>query len=168
MSQDPPILLVDDSAEDTLLIQRAFQKAGIPNPLHVVHDGDEAIAYLNGQGKYSDRTAYPFPALLLLDLVMPGTDGFEVLRWIRANRELETLRILVLTSSDRIWDVNQAYRLGANSFMVKPIEFQDLVMLSKSLHDYWLNKTKAPNIPAPSPKAPPPSPPPEQPRISGT
>jgi CheY-like chemotaxis protein len=166
MSQDPPILLADDSEEDVLLIRRAFEKAGINNPLHIVRDGDEAIAYLGGHGKYSDRKVHPFPALLLLDLAMPGTDGFEVLRWVRANHAMEALRILVLTSSDRIWDVNQAYRLGANSFMVKPVEFQDLVMLSKSLHDYWLIKTKAPEISAPSLPAPPSKA--GQPRLPGT
>jgi CheY-like chemotaxis protein len=138
------ILLADDSEEDILLIRQAFQKANISNPFQVVQSGEEAISYLSGERKYSNRAEYPLPDLLLLDLKMPGTDGFQVLRWIRQRAGLEALRIVVLTSSEQIRDVNQAYRLGANSFMVKPMDFQDFVELSRVLHDYWLCKSKAP------------------------
>ena len=155
MSGQAVILLADDSEEDILLIRQAFQKANISNPLHVVHDGEEAISYLSGERKYSNRAEYPLPDLLLLDLKMPGTDGFQVLRWIRQHSGLEALRIIVLTSSDRIRDVNQAYRLGANSFMVKPMDFQDFVELSRALHDYWLHKSKAPETSRTRPAAQP-------------
>ncbi len=144
MAEDAVILLADDSEEDILLIQRAFQKGHIHNPIHTVPSGEEAIAYLTGERKYSNRAEYPLPDLLLLDLKMPGTDGFQVLRWIRQRPELQGLRIVVLTSSEHIRDVNQAYRLGANSFMVKPMDFQDFIELSKVLRDYWLHKGRAP------------------------
>jgi CheY-like chemotaxis protein len=143
--QDPAVILVaDDSEDDLLLIRRAFQKADISNPLHTVQSGEEAIAYLSGEAQYSNRAEYPLPDLFLLDLNMPGTDGFDVLRWIRLHPGLQPLRIVVLTSSDHIRDVNQAYVLGANSFMLKPMDFQDFVELSRVLHDHWLCKSKAP------------------------
>jgi DNA-binding response OmpR family regulator len=93
----------------------------------------EAIAYLNGETPYEDRSRYPLPDLVLLDIKMPGTDGFEVLRWIRAHWEFRELCVVMLTSSDEIRDVNQAYKLGANSFLVKPLDFVNARELSRSL-----------------------------------
>ena len=138
------ILLAEDREEDIILIQRAFKQAYINNPLFVVRNGEEAIDYLSGVGKYSNREEYPVPDLLLLDLKMPRVDGFEVLEWIRAQPGLSTLRVVVLTMSEDMRDVNRAYRLGANSFMVKPMEFQDVMELGKSLTQYWLKLSKAP------------------------
>src|SRR5439155_25134350 len=97
-----------------------------------------------GEGRFSSREEYPLPHLLLLDLKMPRTDGFDVLRWIRHQPGLSSLRVLVLTGSDHIRDVNQAYQLGANSFMVKPDDFQNFVQLSKNLQTHWLGQRKAP------------------------
>src|SRR5262249_13890805 len=142
MHERAVILLADDSEDDALLIRRAFQKASIPSPFFTVNSGDEAIAYLKGEFKYSDRDEYPLPDLLLLALKMPGLDGFDVLRWIRHEPGLSELRVIVLTASDHIRDVNEAYRLGANSFMVKPLDFQNYVELGKSIQDYWLAKSK--------------------------
>src|SRR4051794_26679926 len=113
------ILLAEDREDDILLIRKAFARAYIHNPLQVVRDGEEALAYLQGQGRYGNRDEYPLPELLLLDLKMPRMNGFEVIKWIRQQPGLSALRIVVLTSSDSIRDVNTAYRLGANSFMVK-------------------------------------------------
>ena len=138
------ILLADDLDDDILLIKRAFRKGKITNPLQVVRDGEEAIAYLKGEGKYANRAEYPLPDLMLLDLKMPRIDGFEVLRWIRQQPGLKALRVVVLTSSEDIRDVNQAYRLGANSFLVKPLEFEHFVETGKFLKDYWLVRDKAP------------------------
>jgi len=109
------ILLVEDQEEDILLIRRAFKKANFINTLQVVRDGEEAIAYLNGSGKYRNRDEYPLPALVLLDLKLPRLDGLEVLKWIRGQPGLSTLRVVVLTASQRIQDVNAAYQMGANS-----------------------------------------------------
>jgi CheY-like chemotaxis protein len=109
------ILIVEDDPNDVLLLQRAFQKAGLKNNLRLVRDGSQAIAYLSGHGIYSDRAKYPLPFLVLLDLKMPGTDGFEVLQWARAEPDLKRLLIVVLTSSNLQTDVDRAYELGANS-----------------------------------------------------
>ena len=143
------ILLAEDEEDYVLLIKEAFAKASIPNPLHVVWNGQEAIAYLKGQGKYSNRDEYPLPELLLLDLKMPRVNGFEVLKWLRAEPSLSSLRVLVLTSSDQIRDVNEAYQLGANSFMVKPSDFEDITQLSRLIQDFWLKASKSPEISRP-------------------
>src|SRR6266436_5380421 len=132
------ILLAEDRQDDILLVQRAFAKGEIVNPLFIVRDGEEAIAYLSGIGKYGNRAEYPLPDLLLLDLKMPKVDGFEVLRWVRQQPGFSALRVVVLTASDQIRDVNTAYRLGANSFLVKPMDFDDVVQMSRFVSDYWL------------------------------
>jgi len=144
MAEHAVILLAEDEEDYVLLIRRAFSQANIPNPLHVVWNGQEAIAYLKGDGKYSNREEYPLPDLFLLDLKMPRVNGFEVLQWLRSQPGLATLRVLVLTSSDAIRDVNEAYKLGANSFLVKPIDFQDFAQLSRLISEFWLKASKAP------------------------
>ena len=149
MSDQAVILLAEDREDDILLVQRAFKRAFITNPLHIVRDGEQAIAYLGGVGRYTNREEYPLPDLLLLDLKMPRMDGFEVLKWIQLHPELSSLRVVVLTSSDNIRDVNTAYQLGANSFMVKPMDFEDVVHLSKTLANYWLQLSKTPEIQRP-------------------
>src|ERR1044071_4544389 len=133
----PTILLAEDREDDILLLQRAFKEGGVRYPLNIVRDGEEAISYLSGLGRYSNRERYPLPVLLLLDLSLPGTDGFEVLRWIRSRPDLKDLPVVVLTQSDRIRDVNQAYRLGASSFIVKTEDFQDAVAFAQSMSEYW-------------------------------
>jgi CheY-like chemotaxis protein len=144
MAEHAVILLAEDEEDYVLLIKRAFAKANIPNPLHVVWNGQEAIAYLKGEGKYSNREEYPLPDLFLLDLKMPRVNGFEVLKWVRAQPGLAPLRVLVLTSSDAIRDVNEAYKLGANSFLVKPMDFQDFAQLSRLIQEFWLKTSKTP------------------------
>jgi CheY-like chemotaxis protein len=145
------ILLVDDRDDDLMVIKRAFTKARILNPLHAVTSGEEAIAYLCGEGKYSNRAEYPLPELILLDLKMPGLSGFDVLRWIRQHPTLKTIRIVVLTASDHMKDVNLAYELGANSFLVKPVEFDRFLDLANAINGYWLWMSKTPES-ARSPK----------------
>ena len=144
MAEHAVILLAEDEEDYVLLIRHAFSQANIPNPLHVVWNGQEAIAYLKGEGKYSNREEYPLPDLLLLDLKMPRINGFEVLKWIRSQPGLAPLRVLVLTSSEEIRDVNQAYLLGANSFLVKPLDFQDFAQLSRLIMEFWLKASKTP------------------------
>ena len=144
------ILLAEDREDDILLIREAFKKGGISNPLHISRDGEEAIAYLEGSGKYANRREYPLPALLLLDLKMPGLDGFDVLKWIARQNTLRAMCVLVLTSSDAISDVNLAYELGANSFLVKPHDFEQFVTTCRIIKDYWLKKSRAPQISRPS------------------
>jgi CheY-like chemotaxis protein len=149
MVEHAVILLAEDEEDYVLLIQKAFEKANIRNPLHVVWNGEEAILYLKGAGKYSNRDEYPLPDLFLLDLKMPRVNGFEVLKWLRAQPGFGALRVLVLTSSDEIRDVNEAYKLGANSFLVKPLDFQDFTQLSRLIQDFWLAASKAPQASRP-------------------
>jgi CheY-like chemotaxis protein len=138
------ILLVEDREDDVLLIRRAFKKAGLDTPLHVVADGNEAIAYLSGERQYANRAEHPLPDLILLDLKMPGLDGFEILAWIRQQPGIRGIAVVVLTSSDQIRDVNRAYALGANSFLVKPIDFENYTELSRLIHEYWMKTVKVP------------------------
>src|SRR5258708_11649139 len=140
------ILLAEDREDDILLVQRAFAKGEISNPLFIVRDGEEVISYLSGIGKYGNRAEYPLPDLLLLDLKMPKVDGFEVLRWVRQQPGFSALRVVVLTASDQIRDVNTAYRLGANSFMVKPADLQNVVEMAKTLRSHWLQMSKGPEV----------------------
>ena len=144
MAEQAVILLAEDEENDVLLIKQAFHQASIFNPLFVVWNGEEAINYLKGTGKYANRAEYPLPDLLLLDLKMPRVDGFQVLEWIRQQPGLKGLRILVLTSSNQISDVNRAYRLGANSFLVKPLDFENVIELSRLIWNFWLVASKTP------------------------
>jgi CheY-like chemotaxis protein len=144
MPHNQLILVAEDDENYVVLIREAFAEAGIQNPIHVVWNGEEVIYYLQGKGKYADRAEFPLPGLLLLDLKMPRVNGFEALTWIRKQPSLSGLRVLVLTSSDEIRDVNKAYQLGANSFLVKPYDFEDLAELSRLIQDFWLKASKAP------------------------
>ena len=138
-STDPLILLAEDDDNDIELLRRAFANADIRNPMEVVRDGDEAVAYLKGEGKFSDRVKYPIPALMLLDLNMPRRDGFQVLDWIRRQSGLNAMRVIVLTVSRDIYDVTRAYRYGANSFFVKSMDSQTFVQLVEAIRGYWLS-----------------------------
>lgn len=141
MRTDPnmhPILLVEDSPDDQTLIRRAFRKANLLNPLHVAEDGDMAVAYLGGETGYADRTAHPLPAIVLLDLKLPRRSGLEVLAWIRAQPVIGSTPVVVLTSSRESADVARAYELGANSYLVKPVEFDGLLEMVKSVGVYWM------------------------------
>ena len=140
------ILLVEDNADDAALLRRAFIKARVMNPLHFARSGEEAIAYLGGSGKYANRAEFPLPSLVLLDLKMPGMDGFDVLRWVRQDHALKALRVVVLSYSDDMRDVNTAYKLGANSFLIKPADFDRFVEISQALNGYWIWMDRAPDI----------------------
>jgi CheY-like chemotaxis protein len=146
MSERALILLVEDNADDAALLRRAFIKARVMNPLHLARTGEEAIAYLGGSGRYANRSEFALPSLVLLDLKMPGMDGFDVLRWIRQDPTLKALRVVVLSSSDDMRDVNTAYKLGANSFLIKPADFDRFVEISQALNGYWIWMDKAPDI----------------------
>src|SRR5205807_4951704 len=130
---------------DVFMITHAFERGCISNPLRVVRDGEEAIAYLNGEGPFADRVAYPVPGLILLDLELPRVNGFEVLRWIRRQPHLEAVRVVVLTASSNVRDVSLAYQLGACSFLVKSVDFQQLVALGRTLTTFWLPTTPEPS-----------------------
>jgi len=144
--QHAVILLVEDREDDVLIIAKAFAEARLDNEVRVVSDGEAAIQYLKGEGIYADRSKYPLPNLILLDLKMPKVDGFEVLRWLRQQPAFANIVVVVLTMSTAIRDVNLAYQLGANSFMVKPDDFQNVTSMARVLKDYWLFGNKAPGM----------------------
>jgi CheY-like chemotaxis protein len=134
----PPILLVEDSEDDVFFMQRAVKAAGIPNPLHVVIDGSEALDYLQRRNAYAEAGKAPRPGLILLDLKLPRLRGMDVLKWIREQKDLATIPIIVLTSSNQGHDLEAAYALGANSFLMKPSDVGKLTKMMMSLKSYWL------------------------------
>jgi CheY-like chemotaxis protein len=136
MSELQTILMVDDSPSNLYLMRAAFKIAKCSNPLQEARDGEEAIAYLNGDGRFGERGKFPLPTVMLLDLNMPKKNGFDVLRWVRAQPGLKRLRIVMLTASVRTEDVERAYDLGANSFLVKPIGLETLAMMMRRLVDW--------------------------------
>jgi CheY-like chemotaxis protein len=131
------ILLVEDDPDDVFFLQRAFTKAGRGEALRVVRDGDEAVAYLSGTDAFADRGLFPLPSLILLDLKLPRKSGFEVLEWCRRKSGLSRIPVVVLTSSQSQADVARAYDLGANSYLVKPIDAVAQVKMVKSVCDFW-------------------------------
>ncbi len=138
------ILLVEDSEDDVLFMQRALLVTGFTCSLQVAKDGQMALDYLSGVNEYADRKTYPLPALVLLDLNLPQVLGLDVLKWIRTRTDLQTLPILVLTSSGDRSDLERAYRLGANSYMVKPSDTDQLDGLVKCVVDYWFKYAISP------------------------
>jgi CheY-like chemotaxis protein len=130
------ILLVEDSSDDVFFMERAMKAAGFSTPLQIAKDGKSALDYLSGINGYGDRQKFPLPSLVLLDLKLPHVLGLDVLKWIRSQSDLQVLPVIVLTSSGERSDLERAYRLGANSFMVKPAP-DDLPALAKCLADYW-------------------------------
>jgi len=144
--RDEVILLAEDDPNDVLLIQRAFQRNHVANPVQVVRDGEEALAYLSGQAPFVDRERHPLPVLMLMDLKMPRKSGLEVLEWVRQQPGLKRLPIIVLTSSNQSPDINRAYELGANSYLVKPAGFDSLLELVKNLDMYWLILNEKPEL----------------------
>jgi CheY-like chemotaxis protein len=132
------ILLVEDEPSDVFLMKRALKGAQILNPLQVACDGQQAIDYLSGAGKFSDRTQFPLPSIVFLDLKLPYKSGFDVLGWIRGQSNLEQTLVMVLTSSSEERDIAQCYKLGARTFLVKPPTPAMLLELMVSLKDFWV------------------------------
>ena len=131
------ILQVEDDPNDVFFFQRAMKKAGVPNPVQVASDGQQAIDYLRGAGQFADREQFPLPALVLLDLKLPYVMGMEVLRWIRQQPGTPMV-VVMLTASGEDEDIASAYRLGANGFLVKPSEADKLDDMVKAIRDFWL------------------------------
>jgi CheY-like chemotaxis protein len=136
--EERTILVADDDENDVFLLRRAFEKAGISHTLTAVWNGAEAIAYLRGDGIYSDRQKYPWPELLLLDLKMPVLDGFEVLAWWQTEESAGDLPIIVLSSSNREQEIHRAMELGARGYCAKPADFDYFVMVAHELQNRWL------------------------------
>jgi CheY-like chemotaxis protein len=140
------LLHVEDDPNDVLLLQRAFRKANAALAIHAVTDGDKAVAYLSGAEEFADREKYPLPSVVLLDLKMPRKSGLEVLQWIRGDQALRRAIVIIFTSSKHDDDVNKAYEIGANSYLVKPVGFDMLVDLAKTIQQYWINTNERPQL----------------------
>jgi CheY-like chemotaxis protein len=142
------ILIVEDERADAILIERALGKGGITNPSRILTDGEEALAYLDGAPPFDNRALYPLPALILLDLKLPKVNGLDVLRQIKSSSALKRMPVIVLTSSARADDIDSAYELGANSYLVKPPRFADFCELATRLRLYWLQLNHPPLLPS--------------------
>lgn len=138
------ILLVEDDQNDRLLFMRAVKKADISDPVQFASDGQAAIDYLAGTGEFADRTRYPSPDLVVLDLRLPLATGFEVLASLRQNPDTRHVPVVILSSSPSGADIAQAYALGANGYLVKPSSAEDLLSLVLSLKSFWLTHNHSP------------------------
>ena len=144
---DRLVLLVEDDPADVRLIQRAFRKLQPNVPMSRLTNGDEAVAYLSGDGPYENRVAHPVPCVVLLDIKLPRRSGFEVLDWLRKQKSpLRRLPVVMLTSSKHSIDVNRAYDLGANSYLAKPETLAGLDELASQFEAYWLSLNQPPEL----------------------
>ena len=132
------ILLVEDNTDDVLLTLRALQQANILNEVIIARDGQEAVEYLTGEGQYEGRDTSNSPVVVLLDLKMPRMGGLEFLRRIRSIKSLKLLPVVILTSSKEEQDICESYNLGANSYIQKPVDFDQFVQAIRTLGLYWL------------------------------
>jgi two-component system response regulator len=137
------ILQVEDDPNDVFFMQHAMKKVGVANPIQVTSDGQEAIDYLKGAGKFADRGKFPLPCLVLLDLKLPYVMGLDVLKWIR-QQPGAALPVIILTASSEDADIATAYRLGANGFLTKPSEASKLEDMVKAIKDFWLTHNTLP------------------------
>ncbi len=137
------ILYVEDEPNDVLLLERAFKAEGLAVSMQTARDGAEALAYLSGEGELGNRTKHPMPSLVLLDLKLPRMNGLQVLVWIRAQRHLKTLPVMLFSNSYLLRHVGDAYRLGATCFVVKPSDPGELRQVARFLH-LWLHHTILP------------------------
>jgi CheY-like chemotaxis protein len=138
MEDSAVILVVEDNEDDVFLMQRALKAAGIKNSVELAEDGRMAIEYLSGAGKFSDRTSYPVPKAVFLDLKLPIKDGFEVLSWIRAQPQFKKLPVVVLSSSNEPADFQKATKLGSDLYLVKPPKPAELIKAGELLEWDWL------------------------------
>ena len=136
--QPVKILLVEDNVQDIEITQRAFAKGRVRNELTVVRDGEEAIDYLYHRGKYQDPATSPRPGMILLDLNLPKVGGLEVLQQIKRDDHLKQIPVIVLTVSQREEDVVRSYDLGVNTYIQKPVEFDNFMRVVNAVHEYWI------------------------------
>jgi len=132
------ILVVEDDPNDQFLVEHAFRKIGVTDPIQVVGDGAEAIAYMMGEGKYADRTKYAYPTFIITDLKMPRADGFEVLAFLKGNPEWAVIPTIVLSASSDPDDIKKSYMLGASSYHIKPPGPEELQKQLAVINDYWM------------------------------
>ena len=140
------ILLVEDESADATLLLRGFEKAQVMNPVVHLTSGDEALAYLAGVREYANRKKYPLPALILLDLNLPGMTGIQLLQWMRVQGEIRRIPVVVLTGNDNPDTIDAAYDLGANSYLVKPGNSADITRMVQAIQRYWVKLNEPPQL----------------------
>ena len=140
------VLVAEDQEDDVLLFKRAIAKAVGEHKIHIVADGEDAIRYLRGEGIYGDRSIYPFPNVLLLDIKMSKVSGLEVLEWLDQHPHCNVIPTVIFTSSQQAQDVKRAYELGTNAYFTKPVAFDEWVDLMKAIFGYWC-RAHIPDIP---------------------
>ena len=138
MPKPAHIMLVEDNRMDVELTLDAFREVHLANSVHVAPNGEDALDYLFGRGQYADRRSFPLPNLILLDLKMPGIDGFEVLRQLKGAQALRRIPVIILTSSTEEGDLALSYDIGANSYLVKPVSFEGFLQVVRQVGEYWL------------------------------
>jgi CheY-like chemotaxis protein len=137
MDTEAPILIAEDDQNDAFIVKRALTEAGATCPIHFCKDGLEVRAYLQREGTYSDCAQFALPWLLITDLKMPRMDGLELLKWLRTNADCGFIPAIMLSASGQFSDIQEAYRLGANSYLVKPSSYHTLVKMMKLALGYW-------------------------------
>lgn len=142
MKNEIHVLIAEDEDSDFLLLQKALRQTDVPWAIHRVTDGLEALNYLRGDGPYADRTQHPIPQVVVLDLKMPRMTGMELLEWIKENPSYRVIPTLIMSSSQQELDVQKAYEFGANTYFVKPTNFQALVSLCRQIAGYWEHGVK--------------------------
>jgi CheY-like chemotaxis protein len=142
--EDIEILFVEDSLDDAMLTLRAFKKSGFVNTVHHVKDGAEALDFIYAREEYATRNVKNHPKLILLDLKMPKMSGMEVLERIKSDPEFKSIPIVILTSSKEDPDIQQCYALGANSYIVKPVESENFFQVIKDIGMYWMVLSQLP------------------------
>ena len=148
-ASSPVILHIENDADDIFLTQRAFRKVGINHPTPAVENGEQAVSYLLGNGKFENRKDYPLPSVILLDWNMPLMSGSDFLQWLRAQTgALRRVPVVVLTSSNNNADMRQAYELGANGYLVKPGTQDTFQAMARAFADYWLAWNRSDHTPA--------------------
>ena len=146
MERNLTILIAEDGEDDALFLRRAMKKLGWANPVHILTDGGEVMKYLKGEEKYRDRSHFPFPSVLFMDIKMPRVSGFDVLQWLRDHPGCRIIPIIMFSGSALVEDVERAYQLGANAYIVKPMGLDDLTAILKSTFDFW-SKCAKPRVP---------------------
>jgi len=137
------ILLVEDNEDDAILLQYTLQNAGLNNPVHLVNSAERAMEYLTGSGDYTDRTLYPMPSVVFLDLTLPGRPGHDLLAWMSSNEGLQHIPRVVLTGSDDPEDLKRAYEFGANCYLRKPLTLEQLTGPSRNLRRLLTNQPES-------------------------